>query len=201
MRILSIFVACFLFASFLVNPTQAVVEVVASKSLTVQPTGPRSGDAGSKYVNIEGKDNEKYASFGVLVFDIPKEVQDKKVKSVSLTLVQSIPNFAKDGAIRFFLGPEHDAAGDLKFDLNAPDGIGNQIKPLHALGSGNFKKIETGKTESFSLTVDDLVRERLAKGGKLCLVIVPADAAVAATYFGASENDKEKSPRLTLDLP
>jgi hypothetical protein len=201
MRILSIFVACFLFASFLVNPTQAVVEVVASKSLTVQPTGPRSGDAGSKYLNIEGKDNEMYASFGVLVFDIPKEVQDKKVKSVSLTLVQSIPKFAKDGAIRFFLGPEHDAAGDLKFDLNAPDGIGNQIKPLHALGSGNFKKIETGKTESFSLTVDDLVRERLAKGGKLCLVIVPADAAVAATYFGASENDKEKSPRLTLDLP
>lgn len=85
MRILSIFVACFLFASFLVNLTRAVVEVVASKSLTVQPTGPRSGDAGSKYLNIEGKDNEKYASFGVLVFDIPKEVQDKKVKSVSLT--------------------------------------------------------------------------------------------------------------------
>ena len=66
MRILSIFVACFLFASFLVNLTRAVVEVVASKSLTVQPTGPRSGDAGSKYLNIEGKDNdERVPSFGV----------------------------------------------------------------------------------------------------------------------------------------
>ncbi len=51
MRILSISVASFLFASFLVNPTQAVVEVVASKSLMVQPTGPRSGDAGSKYLS------------------------------------------------------------------------------------------------------------------------------------------------------
>jgi hypothetical protein len=199
MKILLFSAACFLFAGFLVNPTQAGVEVIASKSLTVQPSGPRSGDAGSKYLNIEGKGNEKYASFGVLVFEIPKEIQDKKVKSV--TLVQSIPKFAKDGAIRFFLAPDLDAVGDLKFDPNAPDGVGDQIKPMHALGSGNFKKVETGKPESFSLTVDDAAPGQIAKGGKFCLVIVPVDAAVAATYFGASENDKEKSPRLTLDLP
>ena len=49
--------------------------------------------------------------------------------------------------------------------------------------------------------MDDTARGQIAKGGKLCLVIVPADATVAATYFGASETDKEKSPRLTLDLP
>ncbi len=130
MRILSIFAACFLFATFLVIPSQAGVEVVASKSLTVQPSGPRSGDAGSKYLNIEGKGNEKYASFGVLVFEIPKEIQDKIVKSVSLTMVQSIPKFAKDGAIRFFLAPDLGAKEDLTFDLSAPDGVGNQIKPM-----------------------------------------------------------------------
>jgi len=49
--------------------------------------------------------------------------------------------------------------------------------------------------------VDDIVRERIVKGGKLFVVIVPADATVAATYFGAIENAKDKSPRLTLDLP
>ncbi len=201
MKILSILVVSCSIASFLVVPTQPGVEVVASKSLTVQPSGPRSGDAGSKYFNIEGKDNEKYASYGVLVFDIPKEVQDKKVKNLTLILVQSIPKFAKDGAIRFFLAPDLDPNADLKFDPNAPDGVGSQIKPLHALGSGNFKKVETGKMESFPLTMDDTVHERISKGPKLCLVIVAADAAVAATYFGASETDKEKSPRLTLDLP
>jgi len=120
---------------------------------------------------------------------------------MTLTLIQSIPQFAKDGAIKFFLVPELDAAEDLKFDPDAPDGVGVRIKPLHALGSGTFKKVETGKTESISLTVNDTVRERIAKGGKLCVVIVPADAAVAATYFGASESAKEKSPRLTLDVP
>jgi hypothetical protein len=201
MRILSTLVVSFYLASFLGSLTQAGEAVVASKSLTVQSSGPRSGDAGSKYFNIQGKDSEKYASFGVLVFDIPKEIQDKKIKNLKLTFVQSVPKFAKDGGIRFFLAPDLDVTKDLKFDANTPDGVGSQIKPLLALGSGDFKKIETGKTESFSLTVDDTTREQIAKGGKLCLVIVPAETAVAATYFGASETDKEKSPRLTLDLP
>jgi hypothetical protein len=64
----------FFLASFMVSPTFAGSEVVANKSLTIQPTGPRSGDSGSKYLNIEGKSNEKYTSFGVLVFELPQEV-------------------------------------------------------------------------------------------------------------------------------
>jgi hypothetical protein len=193
--------ACCFLAGFVVIPTQAGVEIVASKSLTVQPDGPRSGDPGTKYFNIQGKDNQKYASFGVLVFEIPKEIRDKKVKDVTLTMVQSIPKFAKDGAICFFLATDLDAPENLKFDPNAPDGVGSQIKPLHALGSGKFKKIETGKTETLSINVDDTVRERMEKGGKFFLIVVPADSTVAATYFGAGEAAKENRPRLTLDLP
>jgi hypothetical protein len=140
MRTHSILIAACSLATLIVTPAFAATEVVATKSLTIQPPGPRTADAGSKYFNIEGKDNEKYASFGVLIFEIPKEVQDKKVKDLTLTLVQSIPKFAKDGAIRFFLAPDLDAPGDLKFDPNAPDGVGSQVKPLHALGSGSFKK-------------------------------------------------------------
>jgi hypothetical protein len=201
MRTLSIPIACFPLAAFIAIPAQAGVAIVASQSLTVQPGGPRPGEAGSKYLNIEGKDNEKYASFGVLIFRIPKEDHGKQVKGVTLTLVQSIPRFAKDGAIRFLLAPDLDTAEKLKFDPSAPDGVGSQIKSLHPLGSGEFKQIATGKTESFSLIVDDAVRERIAKGGRLCLVVVPADAAVTATYFGANEDAKDKSPGLMLDLP
>jgi hypothetical protein len=91
--------------------------------------------------------------------------------------------------------------GELKFDLSVADGVGSQIRSLLPLGSGEFKKIETGNLDVFSLTVDDTVRERIAKGGKVCLVIVPADEAVAATYFGATEGAKDKSPRLMFDLP
>ena len=201
MRANSVSLASFSLAILMVIPAQAGVEITASKSLTIQPNGPRSGENSSKYFNIEGKDNKQYASFGVLIFEIPKEVQDKKVKSMTLTLVQSIPKFAKDGAVKLFLAPDLDAGTSLKFDPSASDGIGGQIKDLHALGSGNFKKVETGKTESFSLTVDDELQKRITKGGTLTLVIVPADATVAATYFGANESAKDKSPKLTLDVP
>jgi hypothetical protein len=128
-------------------------------------------------------------------------VQDTKVKSVTQTLVQSIQRFAKDGAIRFFLAPDLNDVGDLKFDANASDGLGNRIMAFQLMGSANFTKLETGKTESFLLTVYDITRERIAKGGKLCVVIVPADATVAATYFGANESVKDKRPKLALNLP
>jgi hypothetical protein len=200
MKWIAIPLACLILAMPATVPAQAGVQVTASKSLTIQPGGPRSGENGSKYFNVEGKDNNQYASFGVLIFEIPKDVQDKKVNSVTLTLVQSIPEFAKDGAIRFFLAPDLNDVGDLKFDANTSDGLGNRIMAFQAMGSGNFKKLETGKTETFSLTLDDIARERIAKSGKLCLVIVPADATVAATYFGANEGAKDKSPKLSLDV-
>ncbi len=192
MRMLSIPLTCCSLA-ILVVPARAGVEITATRSLTIRPDGPRTGDAGSKYLNVEGKDNEKYASYGVLVFDLPKEVKGSEVKAMSLTLTQSIPQFAKDGAIKFLLALDVDAAEDLKFDASTPDGVGSRIKPLHALGSGTFKKVETGKTESFSLSVDDSVRERIVKGGKLFVVIVPADATVAATYFGERKCQGQES--------
>jgi hypothetical protein len=200
MRVLSIPAACVFVVSFVVMAAEAAVEIVASKSFTIQATGPRAGDAGTKYFNIQGKGNERYASIGVLIFEVPEAVKDKPLKSVTLTLVESIPQFAKDGAIQFFLAPAPDNAAALKFDPNAPDGVGGQIKPLHPVGRGDFKKTETGKLDAFTLTADDVVRERIAKGGKLCVVIVPADANVAATYFGANESAKENSPRLTVEL-
>jgi hypothetical protein len=200
MRLLTIPLACCCLALSMV-PDRAGVEMTATKSLIIQSGGPREGDAGSKYLNVEGKGNEKYASFGVLIFELPKEVDGSRVKRMTLTLTQSIPQFARDGAIKFFLAPKLDASEDLKFDPDTPDGVGSRIKPLHDLGSSAFKKVETGKTESFSLTVDDAVRERIGKGGKLFLVIVPADGGVAATYFGAGETDQQKRPRLTLEQP
>ena len=46
--------------------------IIASKSLTVQAAGPRQGSGGSNYFNVQGKNKEKYAGFGLLVFPLPK---------------------------------------------------------------------------------------------------------------------------------
>ncbi len=193
--------ASFFAVTFIVAPAHAGVEVAASKSLTVQPGGPRTGEAGSKYFNIEGKDTGKFASFGVLVFEMPKETDKSKIKSVSLTLVQSVPAFAKDGEIKIFLAPELDPAIELKFDPNSENGVGDQIKTLHELGSGTFKKVKNGEIQSFTLKLDETSRTRFAKAGRLCLVIVPADKTVAATFLGANESDKSNNPKLTIDVP
>ena len=81
-------------------PALAEIKATATKSLTVQPAGPRQGEAGSRYFNVEGAKKERYASFGVLVFEVPK-VGDKAadVKSLGLRLVQSIPQFAGEGPV------------------------------------------------------------------------------------------------------
>src|SRR5262245_44875358 len=161
------------------RPARAETEVVASQAVTIQPSGPRQGEAGKDYFNVEGKDNEKFASFGVLVFELPKDVQAKELKGLTLKLVQTAPRFAKDGPIKLFLAPDLDPRADLKFDASAADGVGKQIASLHTLGSAEFKSPEKGKTQTFKLEVNDAVRDRIAKGGKLCLVIVPADSKVA----------------------
>src|SRR5947209_3761602 len=76
-------------------PARARTEATVTRSLTVQPAGPRQGEAGSRYFNVEGVKNERYASFGVLVFQLPKG--EGHVEKLSLRLVQSLPRFAKDG--------------------------------------------------------------------------------------------------------
>src|SRR5262245_12668947 len=198
----SIFVAVAVFIVLpLDRPARAETEVVASQALTIQTGGPRQGEAGKDYFNVEGKENDKFASFGVLVFELPKDVQAKELKGLTLKLVQTAPRFAKDGAIKLFLAPDLDLKATLKFEADTPDGVGKQIAPLHPLGSADFKSPEKGKAQTFKLAVNDDVRDRIAKGGKFCLVIVPADAKVAATYFGATEEARENSPRLTLDGP
>jgi len=198
----SIFVAVFSWVVLMNHPTvQGETVVVASKSYTIQPNGPRSGEAGKGFFNIEGRGNGKYASFGVLVFDLPRNIDGKTVRSLTLNLVQTTPKFAKAGAINLFLSSELDAKVALKFDLETLDGVGKQIESLQPLGSGDFKNPEQGKVQSFGLELSDAVRDQITKAGKLYLVLVPADATVAATYQGVDEKAKEKGPTLMLDLP
>jgi hypothetical protein len=98
MRSLSIGIAYVSLFTLFIPLARADEDVTASKSLTVEPDGPRAAEAGKKYFNIEGKDNGKYASFGVLACEMPKEIKGSKIKGTTLTLVQSVPAFAKDGS-------------------------------------------------------------------------------------------------------
>ena len=176
-------------------PALAGIEATAAKSLTIQPVGPRAGEPGSRYFNIEGVRNERYASFGVLVFQLPKDPDPKgDVANLSLRLIQSIPRFAKDGKIRFLLAGPSDQGSDsltgLKFDPNSPDGLGKgAFQAVHGLGSGTFTQVRTGQADTFNLTPDEAgqryLRGRLKAGGAIWIVVVPDDEDVPATDFGS----------------
>jgi hypothetical protein len=181
--------------------------IVASKSLTVLGAGPRQGSGGSNYFNIQGKNKEKYAGFGLLVFPLPKGDGNADVKTLTLALVQSIPAFSADGKIKFYLAQPLDAEPSslekLKYDPTAAGGLAKDaFKSLQALGAGEFKKIETGKSDTFVLSLDDMARDELRSllktGGSLHIVVAPADDDVAATYFGAGNETEANRPPITL---
>jgi hypothetical protein len=197
-------------ATMLGLPALAGVKVTATGSLTVQPAGPRQGEPGSRYFNVKGTKNDRYASFGVLVFELPKGGdQAGNVKSLNLRLVQSLARFSKDGNVRFFLaepaGGGTDRLAGLKFELGSSGGVGKDaFRALHPLGSGTFKKVENGHADMFELKRDEggqrYLRDRIKAGGPILIVAVPEDEEVAATYFGGGTDREENRPRLSMDF-
>jgi hypothetical protein len=185
-------------------PFQAGTEATATRSLTIQPAGPRQGEAGNRYFNVEGARNDRYASFGVLVFQLPRG--EGEVEKQSLRLVQSIPRFARDGKVRFLLAEPHDQGTDtlaaLKFDQKTPGGLGEAFKAVHPLGSGTFTKVKTGQVDTFALTPDEAGRTYLTgqfkAGGTILIVVVPTDEEVAATFFGRGSEPEGNRPRLVI---
>ena len=141
--------------------TRAQIELSARDGATIQPAGPRGGNPGKVYLNIEGKNNGKdsiYASFGVLDFKPEKVAMPlKKVKTVKLTLVQSVIRYSKDGAVKVYISTDVKTTleGDsspLKYDPKSAGGPGDQLKPPHLLGEAMFTKKETGDADTLTST-------------------------------------------------
>jgi len=152
----------------------AEIKATSTKSLTVQPAGPRQGEAGSRYFNVEGVKKERYASYGVLVFELPGgENQVGEVGKMSLRLVQSDAGFTQDGKVQFFVAEPTDRGTDplagLKFEAGSPGGVAKDaFKALHPLGTGTCKKVETRHADTLELKPDDAgkryLRDRIKAG-------------------------------------
>jgi hypothetical protein len=205
-----------LFTGFLNQVASAGSDTTAASSAIVMPGGPRSGTNGKNYLNAQGKKTSpdgQYASFGVIDFTVPSDLgQVTKIKGLTLSLTESIPAFAHDGAVKFYLttdtrtdtsAPEAKAAPALKFDASTSDGLGNQLTPRYPAGSGTFTKKKTGEVDTFSLRVEGegemYLRGELNRKGKIRILMVPDSDDVAATYFGAGNSSASNRPKLTID--
>ncbi len=141
------------------------------------------------------------------MFSVPKGDDKAEIKDLTITLVQSVPSFSGDGKITFFLAQPTDAdpgsLEKLKYDPTATRGMAKDaFKSLSPLGSGVFKKVETGKVDAFMLAPDEMARNELHNvikgGGLLHIVIAPEDDDVAATFFGAGDETEANRPRIKL---
>jgi hypothetical protein len=191
-------------------PAVAQVKTTATKSLTIQAGGPRLGETGTRYFNVEGVRKERYASFGVLILEVPKGAsQAGDIEKMRLQLFQSIARFSQHGKLRFFLAEPRDGGTEshagLKFDAGSSGGVGKDaFKAMHPLGSGTFKKVETGHADTFELKANGggkrFLRDRIKASGSILIVVVPDDEEVAATYFGAGDEPEANRPSLGIDV-
>jgi hypothetical protein len=187
--------------------------VLADDNATVQVAGPRMGDNGKRFFNMEGNQNGDFSSFGVADFtlsDLGRAFENGRDSSLTVTLVQSNAGFTHDGELHFWLTtdtttciqPGEDPA--VKFDLgDDPDGLTDQLSPRFFLGAGTFTEVESGQVDAFtfqlSRSAHQYLRHQIETEGKIRIVVSPADGTVAATYAGYT-NTEFSGPVLTVDV-
>jgi hypothetical protein len=190
------------------------ISVLAFDNATVQPAGPRPGDNGKRFFNMEGNQSGMFASFGVADFTFPHHDEDgeeseiESIRSLTVTLVQANAAFTADGALHFWLTTDTNTdiqpsdTPAVKFIReDDPDGLDQQLAPRFFLGSGMFVQVDDGQVDTFSFRLSrqarQYLRRQISRGGTVRIVISPANGTVAATYAGFS-NDEFTGPTLTI---
>ena len=185
----------------------------AFDNATVQPGGPRTGTSGKNFLNMEGSNNNSFASYGVadFLFDsVPVTVSS--INSLSISFVQSNAGFTHDGGLVFSLdissvlaGIQPGGTSPLAFD-GANPGTANDVSQgdlnLLSLGTGLFTKVATGNVDTYTLSLSPAVQSalvtKLNNSETIRVLIGTGDSTVAATYAGFS-NSTLAGPTLTID--
>jgi hypothetical protein len=138
---------------------------LAFDNATVQPGGPRTGDYGKLYFNIEGASNAAYADYGVADFNssnladangnaIPSTPM--ALNSITVTLSQANASFTSAGMLNLYISEatttsNQPADNAVCFDATDSEGLNGQLAPLHMLGSGMFTGTDTPTDPSGTL--------------------------------------------------
>jgi hypothetical protein len=195
------------------NAARADFITSATNNATVQPGGPRAGSNGKRFFNMEGSNNNQFASFGVVDFQTPSGATISQVSALSLTLVEDNAAFTHAGALLFYLSTDtattiEPGTSPLTYQVgNIPTGLGSQLDPKFLLGSGSFTGVPgnsgSGTVDTFSFVLSSAAGSYLTKqvnaNGPIRLIVAPNDAAVAATYSGFTDTTAPfAAPKLTI---
>ena len=183
--------------------------ITSSRSVMITVGGPRKGEAPGRYFNVQGlssRGDSKFASYGLLDFDIEPGQQNAAgtTRKATLVLTQSIPPFAKPGRLLFLIARDPDEEiATLKFAIEGETALGDALPRCMPCGEATFTIDATGREDRFELHLGEeaeAVLDRLLEdGGRLRLLVVPGGVDVAATYFGVEQPEPENRPRLVLE--
>jgi hypothetical protein len=193
--------AALLAASLFTNAVQAAqtASAEAVDNTTIQPAGPRTGNNGLAFFNIEGVSKGGFASYGVARFDLSalKGGFDATygaggwaLDSVVLRLTQANASFTSDGDVDIYFtgmdGSDPLQSGALQYPF-----AGDFADAVKILGY-TFTEVSSGSLEQYALydaggansagglaLADDILADH-----RVTLALVDASADVAATYAG-----------------
>ncbi len=192
------------------------IRIAAVDTATVYEEGPRDGERGRLYLNIEGTEHDPYASFGYVVFDpsiIEEELTSGRIISLTLELTHAPSRFSSAGKVRIWLAPSPlIVTTEMRFDRDAtPTGLGQQVGRLIPL-IGNFDYepgTPPGSTFSWKITATETLLSQIRSAIKdrtlIHLIITPVGTEVAATFAGADWSDRDRgrsgAPILVVNTP
>jgi len=179
---------------------QQSAEATSKPSTTsiILQNGPKTGDNGAKYLNVEGKSKGKYASYGLVRFDLTaaKAELDKmfsagkyQITGIALNLSQSIAGFSAAGGVNIYYTPDDStAATGLKYPYNPS---GPSLKGLQ-VGSCKFAVSAAHSPAGKTRDICDLTKlagskelaNHIMQRKTLTLILAEADPNVAATWAG-----------------
>ncbi|MGF1530804.1 MAG: hypothetical protein ACFCU4_05545 [Puniceicoccaceae bacterium] len=184
------------------------------ETATVYEDGPRAGERGRLYVNIEGVTHDPFASFGYLVFD-PQSAENglrtgERIYGIEIEMTHAPSRFSTSGEVEVWLVASPMLfTSDMRFDRNAlPNGIGNQLGRLIPLvGPAQYDDgmVSGGRfLWKFSVTESSIshIARTIAQGNMIHFAITPVGDSVAATFAGtdwlARDTRISGAPKLTL---
>ncbi len=181
-------------ASSLLAEEYPFTEAIANA--TVLSKGPRPGDRGKLYFNVQGDTSANFASFAVADFTI-RTLGKIEVTDIKVRLSQSNSQFSVGGGVEFWLSTDTTSSIEpgsvLAYDfLDTPGGLARQLPQALYLGKGVYTKQENGVPDTFSFTPKAGENEeafaQLASvamtGETLRLIVTAKDATTAATWAG-----------------
>ncbi len=192
-----------------------VFYTLGANCATIQPGGPRPGDNGKFFFNVEGRNNGDFASYGVLDFDasqlgLPRDVQS--LNYILLIFEKHNAAFSRAGTVRFYLTEDfadiEPGTSTLIFDANdPPTGLSNQLQPrtefIEYLVGGQVPLGMSGDYDVFlfvpPLAAEEYIKAMLNARSYLRLIVAPGDDDVAATWAGVTHTTR-LPPLLWLDV-